>query len=202
MRDPLREPLRVPLRDAVPLRRRVLHAFLAAALRFALVIRTGDLRAVRFAGALRPLRLRVAAAFFAEVLRFAALRLRVAAAFFAEVLRFAALRLRVAAAFFAEELRFAAVERFAGALRPLRFRVAAAFLAAALRFAAFRFRVAAAFFAEADLVAFVPAIFFTIGGLTRTSLVSVMEGPMKVGDISGMSSNSFICLHLCSFVLL
>jgi hypothetical protein len=135
--DALRLPRRrlvrlLDLRLAVPLRRRVRHAFLAAALRFALVIRPPLFRR---AGDLRPLRLRVAAAFFAARLRFEALRLRVAAAFLAAALRFAAVD--------RPDLRFAEVF-----LRPaLRLRVAAAFLAAVLRFAALRLRVAAAFLA-------------------------------------------------------
>jgi hypothetical protein len=53
----------------------------------------------------RRVRLRVAAAFFAVVVRFAVPRLRVAAAFFAAALRLAAFFLRVAAAFFAAALR-------------------------------------------------------------------------------------------------
>jgi len=88
-----------------------------------------------------PLRLRVAAAFFAARLRFAALRLRVAAAFFAAVRRDAAVRpLRLVDLRLVEDLRFP----------ELRLRVAAAFFAARLRFAAFALRVFAALRAAAD----------------------------------------------------
>ena len=138
--DALRLPRRrlvrlLDLRLAVPLRRRVRHAFFAAALRFALVIRPPLFRR---AGDLRPLRLRVAAAFLAARLLLEALRLRVAAAFLAAALRFAAVDRP-------DDLRFAEVF-----LRPeLRLRVAAAFFAARLRFAALRLRVAAAFLAAA-----------------------------------------------------
>jgi hypothetical protein len=145
-------------------RRRVRHAFFAAAERDALV----PLRDRDFEDDLRdPLR---------------ALRFLVAAAFFADALRLLAFRRRVAAAFFAAALRLAVVGRrvadFREPLRELRFLVAAAFFADALRLLALRFLVAAAFFAAAVLDAFVLRLvvvfamffrlgFLELGGLTR-----------------------------------
>lgn len=148
---------------------RVLHAFLAAALREALVpLRLED--AFLLEDAFRELRFLVAAAFLpARDLDALFLRL-VAAAFLAAAER-VALLLLLEDAFRVAGLRFA-----------LRFRVAAAFFAAEERFAAFLFLVAAAFFAAADLDAFVPflaAIFFPrlecLGGLTRMRFVSAID---------------------------
>ena len=93
-----------------------------------------------------------------EERRFPPLRLRVAAAFFAARLRFALLALRVFAALRAAAERFADVERDLPDLRfavlaffpPLRLRVAAPFFAARLRFAAFALRVFAALRAAAE----------------------------------------------------
>jgi len=149
---------------------RVLHAFLAAALREALVpLRLED--AFLLEDAFRELRFLVAAAFLAARDLDALFLRLVAAAFLAAAEREALVLL------LEDALRRVAGLRFA-----LRFLVAAAFFAAAERFAAFLFLVAAAFFAAADLEAFVPflaAIFFPLleffGGLTRMRFVSAIE---------------------------
>ena len=149
---------------------RVLHAFLAAALREALVpLRLED--AFLLEDAFRELRFLVAAAFLAARDLDALFLRLVAAAFLAAAEREALVLL------LEDALRRVAGLRFA-----LRFLVAAAFFAAAERFAAFLFLVAAAFFAAADLDAFVPflaAIFFPLleffGGLTRMRFVSAIE---------------------------
>ena len=125
-------------RFAVPLRRRVLHAFFAAADLFAFVLRL----------VVRRLEVRrFAAPRFAALRRLLELRLRVAAAFFAALERFAALRLRVAAALRAALRRLALVEDLREDLRDARRLVV--FLPALRR------RVRHAFFAAADLFAFV-----------------------------------------------
>lgn len=149
---------------------RVLHAFLAAALREALVpLRLED--AFLLEDAFRELRFLVAAAFLAARDLDALFLRLVAAAFLAAAEREALVLL----------LEEDALRRVAGLRFALRFLVAAAFFAAEERFAAFLFLVAAAFFAAADLEAFVPflaAIFFPLleffGGLTRMRFVSAI----------------------------
>ena len=157
-------------RFAVPLRRRVLHAFFAAADLFAFVLRL----------VVRRLEVRrFAAPRFAALRRLLELRLRVAAAFFAALERFAALRLRVAAALRAALRRLALVEDLREDLRDAR-RLVVVFLPALRR------RVRHAFFAAADLFAFVvlragdflAALFLLVDVFLRVLVLAILVFPL------------------------